>query len=170
MCKKLINPTTSRLIIFTLRDNKMKIIETIKECIAKYLVSAIFGVLILLIGAIYQDVLPTVYPEAVQKLPKEVFLKITTLAIILSLISLALLLAVYLHYRKNLIPKCGVLWDKNKEAYCPACQTLLSQGTFYNSTADKFYHYKCIKCDNTIRLMYEGKDILLDEAKKLLQS
>lgn len=148
----------------------MKIIDTLKESITKYFLSAILGVLILLIGAIYQDVLPTVYPELVQKLPKEVFLKITTLAIILFVLSLALSLAVYLHYRKSLIPKCGVLWDKNKEAYCPACQTLLSQGTIFNSATQKSYHYECIKCNKRISLKYNGKYILLDEAQKLLKS
>ena len=104
----------------------MKIIDTIKEHTIKYFLSALFGLLILLIGLIYQDVLLVIYPEVIQKLPKEVFLKITTVAIILFALSSALSFIFYLKLKNELIPKFGVLWDKNKEAYCPACRIPLS--------------------------------------------
>lgn len=144
----------------------MKIIDTIKESATKYTLSAIFGILILLIGAIYQDLLPILYPEVIQNLPKEVFLKITTLAILLFVLSSVLSLFYYLKSRTKLIPKCGILWDKNKEPYCTACEKPLSEYYF----SDPYYGFRCIQCDKDIRLMHDTKPISLPEAQKLLKS
>jgi len=146
----------------------LNIIDTVKELSTKYLISSLFGLSLLLLGILYQDLFPIIYPEVIRKLPKEVFLKMTTLAILLVVLSSILSLLFYLKSKVKLIPKCGVLWDKNKEAHCPSCQSPLSEGTFYNAPANMHYFYKCIKCDKKITLKHGGKNIILDEAHKLL--
>jgi hypothetical protein len=148
----------------------MKLIDTIKESGTKLLLSAIFGVLGILIGSLYSDVIPIVLPIVIQELPKTVLLKMLSVAILLFSLSILASLFIYFQYKPKLITKFGVLWDKNKEAYCPSCQTPLSEGTHFNSAADNYYYFKCFKCKIPIRLKHNGKNILLDEAQKLLKS
>jgi len=146
----------------------MKIIDTIKEHTIKYFLSALFGLLILLIGLIYQDVLLVIYPEVIQKLPKEVFLKITIVAIILFVLSSVLSLIFYLKLKNKLIPKFGVLWDKKGEAYCPSCEIILSE--YHEQTSPLICSFTCVKCHTNIRLNNLGKSISLLDAQKLLNS
>lgn len=146
----------------------MEIIDTIKESSTKYFLSSLFGLLILLIGAIYQDILPILYPEIIQKLPKEVFLKITTLAILLFVLSSVLSFIFYLKLKNKLTPKFGVVWDKGKEPYCPNCEKPLKKYTFEldgNITAG----IDCAKCNKSFKLITdEGERLTLPEAKTLL--
>jgi len=145
----------------------MKIIDNIKEATVIQILSAMLGVLILLIGSIYSEVLPLLFPTIVQQLPKTLLLKLLTLAITLFVLSLALSLAVYLKLKRKLIPKFGVLWDRNKEAYCPACEIVLSE---YNEQGDPpIYEFRCIKCNSYIRLMHLGKSISMTNAQQLLK-
>ncbi len=149
----------------------MKIIDTIKESSTKYLLSSLFGLLILLLGAIYQDILPIIYPEVIQKLPKEVFIKITTLAILLFVLSSVLSFIFYLKLKNKLIPKFGVLWDKNKEAYCPACRIPLSHYVTWkpdNPEATSIKAFQCVGCDKQISITHNADVIELDEARKML--
>ena len=148
----------------------MNIIDTIKESAIKQIVSGIFGILLLLIGLIYPDIIPGIFRYIIQNLSKEALLKITSLAILLSILLAGLSFTIYLKYKPRLTAKCGVLWDKNKEAHCPACKSPLSESTFYNAPANMHHFYKCINCDKEITLKHNGKNILLDEALKLLNS
>lgn len=93
-----------------------------------------------------------------------------TAAILLFLLSILAALFIYLHYRPKLVPKFGVLWDKNKEAYCPACRNPLSAYLPYkfsekSLTTKAFW---CIKCDKYIYLTHNADVIELDDAKKML--
>jgi hypothetical protein len=153
----------------------MKIIEHIKSESIKYLVSALFGLLILLIGLIYQDALLVIYPEVIQKLPKEVFLKITTLAILLFFLSSILALYFYLQYKNKLVPKFGIYWSKDKEPHCPACKGLMSREMpmKYNNT--EYTAFVCLKCypspkiTDFVGLNHNGSFITRSEAIKLLR-
>ena len=146
----------------------MKIIDTIKESTTKYLLSAIFGFFGLLIGALYSEVFPIIFPIIIQELPKTVLLKLLLVATILLVLSWFLSFALYLEHKRKLTPKCGVLWDKKKEAYCPACETVLSEYWEQQSSDDPVCEFKCMKCDCHIRLMHLGKNISLSDAQKLL--
>jgi hypothetical protein len=149
----------------------MKIIDIIIESSTKYFLSFLFGLLILLIGAIYQDILPILYPEVIQKLPKEVFLKITTLAILLFVLSSVLSFIFYIKLKNKLIPKFGVLWDKNKETYCPACRIPLSHYVTWKSDNPKdigMKAFECTRCDKRIFLAHNGDVIELDDARNML--
>lgn len=80
------------------------------------------------------------------------------------LIMLVSYVFLYFKFRNKLIPKFGVLWDKNKEAYCPSCAIILSE-----SYADGDYHqYTCIKCGKSPYLSHLGKKITLSDACKIL--
>ena len=148
----------------------MKITDIIKEHSTKLILSAIFGVLGILIGSLYSQVIPILLPIIIQELPKPVLLKMLTAAILLFLLSTLAALFIYSHYRPKLVPKFGLLWDKNKEPYCPACRNPLSQYLKCQfsdeGTSEKVFW--CVKCDKYIYLTYNGDVIELDEAKKML--
>ena len=146
----------------------MKIIDTIKESSTKLLLSAIFGLLGILIGSLYSEIIPIVLPIIIQELPRSVLLKMLTVAILLFFLSIAAAFVTYLQYKPRFIPKCGVLWDKKKEAYCPACETVLSEYWEESSPGNPVCEFKCMKCNHHVRLMHLGKNISLPDAQKLL--
>lgn len=148
----------------------MKITDTIKESATKCILSAIFGLLGILIGSLYSEIIPILLPTIIQELPKSILLKMLTLAILLFFLSFAWSFAIYSKYKTRLTPKCGVLWDKNKEAHCPACEKPLSEYCFVNIPSNPHYKFKCIQCDRDILLMHDSKPISLLEAQKLLKS
>jgi hypothetical protein len=144
----------------------MKIIDTIKEHSTKLILSAIFGVLGILIGSLSSEIIPILLPIIIQELPKPVLLKMLTAAILLFFLSIAAAFAIYLKYKPRLIPKCGVLWDKKKEAYCPACEIILSE--YWEQESPPFYTFNCKKCGARIRLMHQGKSISMSDVQKII--
>jgi uncharacterized protein YqhQ len=147
----------------------LKITESIKESTTKYLLSIILGVLGLLIGSIYSDLIPVILPSIIQQLPKAVLLKMLTLALILFFLSLALSWVIYLQLKTKFKPKFGVVWDKSKEPYCPACEKPLTKYTLQNHDKIIAKGLRCAKCGVHFTLITdEGEKISLIEAKKLL--
>lgn len=143
----------------------MNIIDTLKESAIKQLISSIFGVLILLIGSLYLDIIPKIFQYLIPNVSKEAILKIGTLAILLFFLSTALSIILYCKLKNKLKPNFGVHWDKDKEPYCPTCKNLLSKYYFNKKTA-----LKCNACKEiTIKLFDDnGKELSLDEAIELL--
>ncbi|MDO8445343.1 MAG: hypothetical protein Q7T53_04445 [Deltaproteobacteria bacterium] len=97
--------------------------------------------------------------------------KVPIFTIILMLLSSYLIMLasyslLYFKFKNKLLPKFGVLWDKNKEAYCPSCQILLSDS---HSDGD-YHHYSCVKCGKTIYLTHLGNYISLSEAIRIFQN
>lgn len=144
----------------------MKITENIIESTIKYLPSAIFGFFGLLIGSLYSEALPIILPAVIQQMPKTLLLKLLMVATILFVLSFLVSCAMYFKLKKKLIPKFGVLWDKNKEAYCPACEIVLSE--YHEQDDPPIYELSCVKCNAHIRLMYFGKPISLKNAQELI--
>jgi hypothetical protein len=134
------------------------------------LLTAIVGVLGILIGSIYSDLIPIIFPAIIQQLPKPVLLKMLTLAIVLFVLSLVLSLWIYNQFKTKLKPKFGVVWDKNKEPYCPACEKPFTKFTLERGGGAKIVvGLACPKCGNHFELITdEGERITLAEAKKLL--
>ena len=100
-----------------------------------------------------------------EKIP---ILTITATVILLYLVLLASYVFLCLKIRKDLKPRFGALWDKNKEPYCPIHEKPLTRhkvrlgGTIASGL-------NCTKCSNTIMLIDdEGKRLTLPEAKILL--
>ncbi|MFQ5714169.1 MAG: hypothetical protein ACE5GU_09065 [Candidatus Scalinduaceae bacterium] len=97
--------------------------------------------------------------------------KLSPSTILLLLVVLLLCLVILIEFSYpfnkniNLKPKFGVLWDENKEPYCPACKTLLSQSV---SEFFKNVQLECIKCEESLSLINNDKEISLEEAKSLL--
>ena len=146
----------------------MKIIDSIKEATIIQIISALLGVLILLIGSVHSEAIPLILPILIQQLPKIILLKILTLATILCILLIALSVSLYLRLKTKLIPKFGVLWDKNKEAYCPSCKIPLFE---YNEQENgpPIYEFTCIGCNSDIRLTNFGEPISLKDAQKLIK-
>ena len=147
----------------------MNVLKELRKATIIQIISSLFGVLILLIGSIYSEVLPVVFPIMIQQMPKTLLLKLLLLAIALFFLSVGLTLAVYLTLKTKLVPKCGVLWDRNREAYCPACEIILSEYWEEQSPGNPVCEFKCIKGNHHIRLMHLGKNISLKDARKLIK-
>ena len=146
----------------------MKITTPIKESAIKWLLSAIFGILGLLVGSIYSDLIPIILPRISQELPKVTLLKFLTLAIILVVLSWVLSYIIYIYSKTKLIPKFGVVWDKNKEPYCPNCEKPLAKHPA-KFEGNVITGVDCVKCKKSFILMTDdGRRITLIEAQKLL--
>jgi len=148
----------------------MKFIENIKESTIKLLLSSLFAFLGFLAGTIYSETIQTFLPAMLQATPKSLILKLLIMATTLFFLMSVLSLYLYLKNKKKLIPKCGVLWDKNKEPYCPACEIPMSEYYVSNSQPNEMYEITCIKCNAHIRLMHNGQHISLQNAQKLLNA
>ena len=91
---------------------------------------------------------------------------------VLIIVILNIWLNLYLKQRiKNKIklrPKFGVLWDRNKEPYCPICENPLARYKVRLSGKTET-GFNCANCDKRFSLITdEGKRITVIEAKKLL--
>lgn len=148
----------------------MKLTEKIKESTTQYILSAVSGVLGLLIGSIYNTVIPVIVPTIVQQLPKIVLLQLLSVAVILLFLLFALSALLYFKYKTKLTPKFGVYWDKNNEAFCPSCEKPLSNYALYDFKKNGVgvYAFRCVKCDKYVALSHNGNFINFDDAKKQL--
>jgi len=104
--------------------------------------------------------------------PQQMYNKISILTITITAILLYLVLFAFYIYlcfklHKNLKPKFGVLWDENKEPYCPICKNPLGRHTTKRG-GSAATGLKCVKCKESLLLVDKGKKITLEEAKKLL--
>ena len=123
---------------------------------------------IILSGMMYIGSLEKLLSPDLQK----VYAKIPTLTIattvsLLYLLMVASYIILFIKYKTKLSPKFGVLWDNNKEPYCPSCKTLLSQSVI-DFDFDKKIRLECMKCDDFLSLVNNGKEISLEEARALL--
>jgi amino acid transporter len=145
--------------------------QNIKEATTIQIVSALFGFLILLFGSIYSDVLPIILPIVIQELPKTVLLKIASLATILFLLSAVLSLVFYLKLKNKLHSRFGVKWDKEKQAYCPTCESLLTRYSAYKNDSGKilYFYFQCLECKSSVYLKDDSANHLtLQDAQKQL--
>ena len=72
-----------------------------------------------------------------------------------------------LKIRKNLRPKFGVLWDKDREPYCPIHERPLSRHRY--KSGKTVAGVDCKKCKSTLELIKDdGVRLTLEEAKKQL--
>jgi hypothetical protein len=95
-------------------------------------------------------------------------------------IVLVLLVVIYMKMKKTqptlealpsgrLIPKFGVLWDKNKEPYCPFCEKLLSLSQRINN-GESIILLRCLECQQMPDIMDDNANLLsLKEAKSRLK-
>jgi hypothetical protein len=146
----------------------MKITETIKENTIQLILSGLFAILGFLIGSIYSEAFQTILPTVLQEMSKTLILKMLLVAIIICVLLIALSFAIYFHFKTKLIPKFGVVWDKNKEPYCPTCEKPLAKhlAKFEDNIIAGI---DCVKCKKSFTLLTdEGGRITLIEAKQLL--
>jgi len=146
----------------------MKIIDSIKEHTIKILLSGLFAILVFLAGSMYHDLSATFLQTILEATPKPLLLKLLIVATIIVVLMSALSLYFYLKNKTKLIPKFGVLWDKNKEAYCPSCKIPLSE---YNEQehGPPIYEFICMGCGVDIRLTNFENPISLKNAQKLIK-
>jgi hypothetical protein len=145
----------------------MKFTETITSTTITLLLTSLSGLFGILLGSIYSEIVPIILPTLTQQLPITVLLKILSVAIILFFLSVVLTIFVYLNYKPKYKARFGILWDKDKQAYCPSCKTLLSNyQPFVHSSVKTSYMYNCIKCDRMIPINDKGMPITLEDAIK----
>lgn len=95
---------------------------------------------------------------------------VPVITIFLSVSSLYLLmLASYIvlcfKFSNKFTPKFGVLWDKNKEPYCPSCKTYLSG---YTENPPTGYYFWCHTHKDYVFIHNNGIPTPLTEVQKLL--
>jgi len=145
-----------------------KIIDLINKYLPPYISIPLILYIVVLSGMIYtwpREVL--VISDLQTMCGKMPISTIVSTAILLYLILLASYVLLCFRIRKNLKPRFGVLWDKNKEPYCPIHEKPFTR---YQVKLEKIETgLRCNKCDKTVKLINnEGKRITLVEAKKLL--
>lgn len=93
---------------------------------------------------------------------------IAVTAILLYLVLLTSYIVLCFKTWKNLKPKLGVLWDKDKEPYCPFHRTPLARHKMrINGKTETALN--CPKCNKTLPLIDDNANRLsLTEARKLL--
>ncbi len=146
-----------------------KLIDLINKYLPPYISIPLILHIIVLSGMMFLWCRETLaIPKILTLCGKIPILTIVSTAILLYLILLASYVFLCFKIRKNLKPRFGVLWDENKEPYCPTHEKLLTRhkvklGGKIESGLD------CIKCNKTIPIITdEGKRLSLSEAKKLL--
>jgi hypothetical protein len=145
----------------------MNTTDILKEYSTRLILSGLSAFLGFLFGSIYSEIYPTFLQKILEATPKTLLLKLLLVAIIGCVLLFVLSCYFYLHNRNKLIPKFCVLWDKNKEPYCPAHQIALSD--YCEEETPPLYSFKCYKCTSRIYLLNYGKSISLLEAQKLLK-
>jgi hypothetical protein len=119
--------------------------------------------LIILSGSLYiGDLSQLVHPDLLKMYESMPTLSISTTLALSCLLWAASYIFLILKNRDKFKPKFGILWDKNKEPYCPACKTLLSGYT--EEPPDHFFFW-CHHCKTNV-FIYHGKGIRLSEARK----
>lgn len=146
-----------------------KLIDLINKYLPPHISIPLILHIVILSGILYIGNLEPLEHFDSQKLYEKIpILTITATAILLYLVLLASYVFLCLKIRKNLKPRFGALWDKNKEPYCPTHEKPLTRhkvklGGKIESGLD------CTKCNKTIQLINdEGKRLTLSEAKRLL--
>ena len=139
----------------------MKILDNFKNQFTNHVAETILTAIIILIISLYFKIIEFLGGFSSTALSNLIF-GLIILFLILCFVSLFL----YSKLRKKFIPKCGVLWDRNKEPYCPSCKTLLA---FVDIYSPSIYEATCSGCDKRLRLIDdEGKYISMREAKRLI--
>jgi len=148
--------------------------DTIIKLIRKYLPPHISVPLILhiiiLIGILQignlQDLVTADLRQPYEKIP---ILTIGATATLLYLVLLASYILLCLKIRKNLTLKFGILWDKNKEPYCPIHEKPLSRHKV-KINGKIVAGLDCRKCNKESFhiITDEGETLTLEEAKRQL--
>jgi hypothetical protein len=142
------------------------------ELISKYLpphISIPLGLHIVVVGGMLYITQQNLWAWIAEKLNVSTLVfTITTMAITLYLVLVASYVVLCFKIHKKLYPKFGVLWDKNKEPYCPIHEKPLSRHK--TSIGGKtIVRLHCVKCKETLPLMADDTTTLtLEEVKKLL--
>ena len=94
-------------------------------------------------------------------------LTISTTATILYLILVASYILLCLNIRKTLKPRFGILWDKDKEPYCPIHEKPLSRHKL-KKNGKTVTGLECRKCTTSFHAIDNGEILTLEEAQKKL--
>jgi hypothetical protein len=145
-----------------------KLIDIAIKWLSKPLAIPIMLQIIILLGMLkiggLSKSMPLAWQKEYEKIP---ILSIATTLALSCLLWVLSYFFLYLKYRTKLAPKFGVLWDKNKEPYCPSCSQPLAK---YIGNHTKYRpNLWCNKCDKELSLVTDdGERINIIEAKKLL--
>jgi RNase P subunit RPR2 len=152
-----------------------KLLDLIEKFLPREIFLALLPQVIILFGFPFAksllSLLPLEFLSSKHDIPTKYTIVLTLCLLYISMLTSYIIL--YRTSRQKLIPKAGIYWDKSKEAYCPACQALLSEYGSYQkrSPSGKIisnFGFTCIKCNKSILLMHEGKNIQLEAARQLL--
>lgn len=147
------------------------IMDKAKETILKYAPQILIPLLLFLIVNTLKTVGGELLLFALPQISKISLAKLLVLFGITILIESALFFHLLNKYINKLNPKYGILWDKNKNAFCPVCKTHMStyEENYKPVYSDKgFPAFICNNCKEYFPLNTKtGKPITLKEIIKL---
>ncbi len=145
----------------------MVFVEEAKKLSARYVLTALIGIISVLGARIYADVSPQAL-TILQSLSKNTLLTIIGLLILAFLLLAALTIALYVKSRNKLTPRFGVFWD-SKDYPNPYCNVCKNQFSFVIPAMTNRPVMTCTECNIEPELMTEnGFKIHLKTARKLL--
>jgi len=120
--------------------------EKLRELLLSHGVAIAVGCVTGLLLLTMNQIIPVVLPAIEKSVPKRALLTLLVLSVLVNV-----LLAIYIIYqsrKSTLTPRFGVYWDRNRNAFCPVCMSLMSSYGEY-AAGTGFY---CTKCEEIIEL------------------
>jgi hypothetical protein len=146
------------------------VLEKLKELFLKHTSELLGGLLTLLVGTLFWQIIPLLLSPLWTRLSPQTLQRILGL----SLLSVAALLAYTLilnrRLRTKLHIKFGIYWDKHANPFCPACQTPLWGYASYQKTHG--HALRCSKCSGFITIRGDDTNLvaLADARAQVLNS
>jgi hypothetical protein len=137
-------------------------LKAAQNWLSAHIPEALIAATIGLLGLLGKAVLPALWPALVASVTTQTLLPILGLSLLVNLT--CVLALVHMSKERQLTGHIGILWDKDKNPYCPACETLLGGYAFYEEKPA----LRCVKCEKAVFLFDDGSEIktlTLDEAR-----
>jgi len=138
----------------------------LKEHAAAMLLSALAALFVSILSEISREVGPLVLDTLSRSVSPTALLRLLSMCLLTMMIEMSFVIYLILKLKTKLKPRFGMLWDREKNPHCPACQSLLAD---LGNCAIGSIRFKCLKCNQGIMLVNDkGSIIELDKAKSLL--
>ena len=103
--------------------------------------------------------------------PKSILLLLPLSLLLLLILSVSYIFYLRKKLKVELKQALGVYWDKELNPYCPSCKKLLGNYAYYEAGRKHSPGYKCINCNDVIRISDGEKMFLgIGEAREIVKN
>jgi hypothetical protein len=136
----------------------------VKELFQEHLAKLIAALLIYLSGRIFWEIIPLLLSPLWSRVSAPTLQRMLGLSFLSVLVLLTYIFVLLYQFKKKPRARFGLLWDKNANPLCPACQKHLGS---YMERAASGWSIWCIQCNKALHIRDdEGKRVSLVEAKQ----